>query len=229
MISEEEYERKFSGESHFTVSLGMHLFCFGSVTSKLPVQVKSVRKVTLQHLPWLQRRTLGLFPPLGASEIRKEQLMASSSQHCWWSDAREPRVGESWWPCVAHTSSARPGAGISATRCAGWWPRDGLALGGVLVLSTGFMALLFSKGIFLTRVFSCCSAWWDKETSSIFCLCLMFFTGVKLHAVFFMKRAKTPLDNWSYKLTDPTSRCLYKVFWWIFCKRWKINNWAWYN
>lgn len=151
-------------------------------------------------------------------KTHKEELMATALV-TWRIDAKEPRVGEGWWPHVAHTSSARPGAGIAATSHAEWWPRDGL------VLSRGFMALLFSKGIFLTRVLCCFSASYDKEIISIFVpFCLMFLTGVKYVAVLFTKRAKNTPNTWSCKLVDPTSRCLYKVFWWICCKSWKIKN-----
>lgn len=169
------------------------------------------------HTPASSLSPTGAIPRFGG--FLKHIKKSWCPQHCWRIDAKEPRVGEGWWPHVAHTSSARPGAGIAATSHAEWWPRDGL------VLSRGFMALLFSKGIFLTRVLCCFSASYDKEIISIFVpFCLMFLTGVKYVAVLFTKRAKSTPNTWSCKLVDPTSRCLYKVFWWICCKSWKIKN-----
>lgn len=103
--------------------------------------------------PGSKRGTRRLTSDLGPFKICKEELMATSSHRCWRPDIREPRVGEGWWYCLAHASSARPGAGISVTSHVGSWPRDGLAP------SRDFMALLFSKGSFSTRVLCCCSAW----------------------------------------------------------------------
>lgn len=51
-------------------------------------------------------------------------------------------------------------------------------------------------GIFSTRVLCSCSAWEDEKMIPIFLpFCLTFVTGVKLIAVFFMKRAKKSPNN----------------------------------
>lgn len=133
---------------------------------------------------------LGLIPDVGPFKTCKEEWMATRSHQCWQSDIREPTVGEGWCDtCIVHSSWCW----TSATSHMGLWPRAGV------VLSRGFVALLFSKGTCFVRVLRCCSACYDKEIISVFLsFCLTFFKGMKCIADSFMKKAKNTLNNRSY-------------------------------
>lgn len=207
--------------AHFSVSSGMHLFRFDSVTTKASVQMKSIWKCA---------------PPLAPSKGHGGSLQI-------WGLLKY--VKKSWWP-LAHAAVDNLTSGSPEWERAGgtaWHTHRAL----VLVLGS-LPPTMWGRGREMV--------WHPAETSwlcssqraasqpgcsvaalpgrtkiiSIFMpFCLMFFTGVKFIAVFFMKGAKIPQTTDHTNWLIQQAGAFYRVFWWICCKSWKIKSWAWYN